>query len=673
MTKIKHSNASSKKFRDYGLWALLISLTFSLFVSASEPAGQFSEAQFDEEQSEEVDEETTPTVVPVIKEEKKEDLKKPVILEDLAYGNILFDYYRGESIEALNSILVAEKRNLLPNHAQSARLLSGVIYLDLGMLSHAQGIFNALLTEEDLQSGLLSKIEFYLGKLHYRQGDYQQAEFRLSRIVSSVEQSLRDDCLIMLSNIAIYADQKDKARNWLSQVSGDSKLAAMSRFNLGILWLREDNLTEATQQLDNIHPGFTEDKVIRSLQDKALVALGYYHLSHKKFEKAREYLLKVRLDSPLANKALLGVGWSYSETGRHHRALAHWLELSKRDIRDVAVQEALLAVPFAYQQLSSMQLSLTKYAEASTVFQQQLDLINELMTKIEEGGLLEQFVSNIVTNQYEAIGDDSGIKDSKLFGDQYDYYLYELVSQHQFNEGFRSYQKLGKLAQILTHWEEALPTFSDILQANEIRFSEKIPVVDRYLQEGAFNEYQQMLTDFQADVKALKNNEKLHLLADKNELKLHQRIVRLFEKIERIPPEMLSPEQVLKAKRAKGVFQWQLETGKAGKIWQLEKVAIQIQRILKQMQKRKISLASARQKASTRFSGYQEKVDVATGRLFGLRDKIKFQIDIQALELKEQIIAVLQKRQATLNHYLLQSDLSIARLHEQAVKIPELE
>lgn len=606
-------------------------------------------------------------------EQAKEDLKKPVKLEDLAYGGILFDYYRGESIEALNLILVAQKRNLLPNHSQSARLLSGVIYLDLGMLTHAQEIFNDLLTEEELQSGLLSRIEFYLGKLHYRQGDFNKAEFRLTRILDSLDADIKDDALIMLSNISIYTDQKEKARSWLLQISEESKLSSISQYNLGILWLREQNLNLATTLLTSIHPEYTEDKVIKSLQDKAHIALGYYHLSQKEFEKAREYLFKVRLESPQANKAMLGVGWSYGEGGNYNRALTHWTELSKGDIRDVAVQEAFLAVPFAYQRLNSMQLSLQKYVDASNAFQSQIDLIDDLMKQIEEGDLLEKFVNSIVTNQFESIADESGIQDSKLFGDKYDYYLYELVAQHQFNEGFRSYQKLGKLAQILDRWEEALPTFSDILTTNELRFSERIPVIDQYLAEGAFEKFQTQLAEFDEDIKALKNNERMHLIATRDELKLHKRITGLFEKLDRIPEDMLSPDQVIMAKRARGILQWQIEEGRVGKIWQLEKVARDIRRVLAEMEERKISLASARQQAQSRFMGYQGKVDDASGQLVGLRDKIAQQIEAQAFELKTQIVNVLVKRKATLNQYLLQSDLSIARLHEKAINIPELE
>ncbi|TQV84543.1 tetratricopeptide repeat protein [Aliikangiella coralliicola] len=645
---------------------LAITLSHGMLVSAAEPSVETTSTEASANEAE---------------QPPKEDLKKPVILEDLAYGNILFEYYRGNTIEALNAILVANERQQLPNHRQSAQLLSGVIYLDLGMLTHAQKIFNDLLSEQDLKTELLAKLEFYLGKLHYRQGDFTQAQYRLKRVVDALEASLKDECLIMLSNMALHADEKEQAKSWLAGISQDSSMAAFSRFNLGILWLREANLVEAEKFLNNIHPSYTEDKVIRSLQDKAKVALGYFYLSQKDYQKARINLRKVRLSSPSSNSALLGIGWSYLESGSYRMALSHWLELSKRDVRDTAVQEALLAVPFAYQKLDSMQLSLDNYLHASDVFQQQMDLIDELTQKVEQGDLIDRFIDKIVLaqmNDNDLFGNnkdirDQGIQDSKLFGDKYDYYLFELISQHRFNENFRSYQKLGKLANLLRHWEEQLPIFDEILKANTLRFEEKIPLVERYLTEGAFDKYQQALAQLESDIQALKNNEKLHLLADASELRTHARISRLMEKVARIPDDMLTPEKRLKAKRAQGVFQWQLESGKVGKIWLLEKEAKQIKRILAEIQSRKGGLERARASAKVRFSGYQEKVDVGKNQLLGLRDKIQLHIRIQAAELKSQILAVLAKRRTTIDHYLLQSDLSVARLHEKAVVIPEID
>jgi len=602
---------------------------------------------------------------------EKENLKLPIKLQDLAYGNILFEYYRGNSLEALNAILVAEKKKLLPHHSQNARLLSGVIYLDLGMLEHAQSIFSHLLTEQDLKSDFLAKLEFYLGKIHYRQNDFAQAETRLNKVINVIAPDLRDESYLMLSNIALKQGHKDNALTLLGHISKDSKLAAYSRFNLGIILLREGDFVKATPLLAAPYGEYTTDKIMKSLQDKGLVALGYYYLGQKNFAKAREYFLKVRLHSPSSNKALLGMGWSYLEADSPRKALSHWLALKDRDIRDLAVQEALLAIPYAYQKLDSMQPALQSYLHASDVFQQQIDQIDALVQQIEQGDLVEKFVDKLVNSQSQTM-DDDGVQDARLFGDQYDYYLFELVSQNQFNENFRNYQKLGRLARIVSHWEEQLPVSDQILAANQIRSDEQIPLADQYLAEKPFEEQKQRLATIQTDIADLKQDKRFYLLANDQQLEIYQRIHRDEEIIGKLPADMINDEQREKLRRAEGVMQWQLESGKVGKIWELQKVANQVAEMLTQISQRRVALQSARDAATVRFIGYQDKIDQGKQGLLGLSDKITEQIQLQSDEIKQQIIKVLMQRRASLDHYLLQSDLSIARLNQQAIDIPEV-
>ena len=608
----------------------------------------------------------------VLLEQQKEDLKKPAYLQDLAYGEILFDYYRGEEITALTHILIAQKENQLPNHANSAELLSGVVYLNLGMLAKAQQIFKRLLTEEDLKNELLAKLEFYLAKLHYKQRDYADAHARLSKVYSVLEPKFKDECLIMLSNIELHNKNLVAARDWLSQISSDSEILAYSRYNLGILWLKDGNLTEALPFLSQVYLTFEPTDVQRSLQDKAKIALGFYYLKSKQLDKAREQFLSVRLESKYTNKALLGMGWSYVEKGNYNKALTHWLELGSKDLRDIAVQEALLAIPFAYQKLKAMNPALQKYLEASEQFQQQIDLISRIEGQIINGDLIENLVLKLIKNQAVEAGDEA-IEDSELFGDEFDYYIYELLAQNRFNEGFRSYQKLGQLALMLDNWDEKLPMFSEMLNANQLRFEDRIPLIDGYLAEGNLVKYQRSYTKIMEDLDYVNRSEKLHLLATADQAVLHQRIVRLENNIAKIPDGMLTDKQHDKTRRARGVLQWEFEKGKTKKIWELKKASAEIKQLISEMTQRSSTLASARENALTRFVGYQALIDEGTDKLQELRKRIKLQINIQAGLIKQQILAVLKRRKATLDHFLLQSDLSVARLHEKAVEIPEIE
>jgi len=605
-------------------------------------------------------------------EQARQDLKKSVKLQDLAYGEILYDYYRGDEISALNHIFIAQKQKLLPNHANRAELLSGVIYLNLGMLAKAQIIFNRLLTKEDLQNELLAKIEFYLAKLHYKQGDYPQADKRLKNIYSVLDASLKDESLIMLSNIALANNQLIQARDWLNQISKDSELLAYSRYNLGILWLKEGNLTQALPFLGKVYTNKEPTNVQRSLQDKAKVALGYHYLKAKEFEKSREQFLSVRLKSAYTNKALLGAGWSYVEAGNYNKALSHWLELGKKDIRDIAVQEALLAIPYAYQKLDSMTLSLDSYLHASDIYQKQIKLIERIEKKISKGQLIKKIIRKM--NRTKKRGKERNrITDSQLFGEDYDYYIYELIAQNDFNEDYRSYQKLDQLYLMLEHWEKQLPMFSEMLNANQLSFDKKIPRVDAYLELGVLNKYQMMQQQIEDELSAIKRSEKLHLLANPEQKKLHERIQRLEKRLQIIPPEMISAKQLDKLRIAKGILQWQFESDKAGKIWELQKGRDEVGVMLKTMQRQTKKLSSAREYALSRFVGYQSLVDKESQRLKDLQSRINAQVDYQAGNIKEQILSVLNKRKVTLEYFLLQSDLAVARLHEQALNIPEFD
>ncbi|MDQ7050547.1 MAG: hypothetical protein Q9M92_13860 [Enterobacterales bacterium] len=494
----------------------------------------------------------------------RENLKVPVKLQDLAYGEILFDYYRGNKIKALTRILIAQKKNQFSHHSNSAELLSGVIYLDLGMLNKAQGIFKRLLTEQDLKHEVLAKIEFYLGKLHYKQRDYPQAEKRLTNIYASLPAKYRDESLIMLSNISLKRNKLEKARDWLNLISQDSEYLSYSRYNLGILWLRDQKEQQALPYLKKVFLTDKPSKIQRSLQDKAKIALGFYYLKAKQYELAKAQFLSVRLGSIYTNKALLGIGWTYAEMDLYENALTHWLELSKKDIRDIAVQESLIAIPYAYQKLKAMQPALSKYLSASDAYQAQIEFINQIEQEIQNNDLIENLVYKIAQNNQLEKG-DKGIKDSGLLGGKFDYYIYELLAQNSFNEDFRSYQKLGRLELMLVHWEQQLPMFSEMLEANQVSFKQKIPKVDAYLASGSFEKYRLAYDGIQKDLEDLKNSEKLYLLATPKQKAFYDRIIRIENSLANIPSQMLDESQLDKPRRAWGVLQWQLETNRMQK------------------------------------------------------------------------------------------------------------
>ena len=116
--------------------------------------------------------------------------------------------------------------------------------------------------------------------------------------------------------------------------------------------------------LDDIGRMGLPNEELRTLRDKANVALGFAALKDGRPAAARDVLQRVRLQGIEADQALLGFGWAADALDNPRMALVPWLELAGRDPSDAAVLEAQLAVPYAYAELGANGQALERYQVA---------------------------------------------------------------------------------------------------------------------------------------------------------------------------------------------------------------------------------------------------------------------------------------------------------------------
>ena len=94
-----------------------------------------------------------------------------------------------------------------------------------------------------------------------------------------------------------------------------------ARFNLGVALVKAGDETEGQALLDSVGQAPGPDEEVRSLRDRANVALGFANLAGKLHRDARNALQRVRLNGPQSNKALLGFGWASLQQQEPRRAL----------------------------------------------------------------------------------------------------------------------------------------------------------------------------------------------------------------------------------------------------------------------------------------------------------------------------------------------------------------
>ena len=280
------------------------------------------------------------------------ELRTPSQIRDLYYGEVLFHFYQDEHFDALTHLLAARAAGRVANHEAESELLLGGLYLNYGQHDRAEEIFNRLLTA-DVPATVRDRAWFYLGKVRYQRGLHEDALSAFARITGGLPESLAAELPMLKGQALMALNRFDDAAALLDGWKGPEGWLPYARFNLGVAFVRLNRLDDGARQLDRVGRSSPVSEELLDLRDKANLALGYAYLQQSLDAQARLVLERVRLQGPFANKALLGVGWADAATHDFRGALTPWLELKDRDMLDGAVQESLLAIPYAYAQLDA--------------------------------------------------------------------------------------------------------------------------------------------------------------------------------------------------------------------------------------------------------------------------------------------------------------------------------
>ena len=162
-----------------------------------------------------------------------------------------------------------------------------------------------------------------------------------------------------------------------------------ARYNLGVALVKSGDVARGSALLDEIGRAPADDEELRSVRDRANLALGVAALQAQRADDAARFLARVRLDSLHANKALLGFGWTAAAQQQPAKALVAWTELATRDASDPAVLEARLALPYAHAELGAHGPSLQGYEQAVSAFDSEHQRLDGSIAAIRAGQLID--------------------------------------------------------------------------------------------------------------------------------------------------------------------------------------------------------------------------------------------------------------------------------------------
>lgn len=422
----------------------------------------------------------------------------PGSLNDPRYRSALFLKEDGRFLAALAELLEIEQTAADPAALPGDfHLLVADCYLGFGMELQAERRYTQIAAGAH-DAATLARARMQLAKLEYQRGYYAEALDRLNSVRDKLPGSLLDDWKLLVTSTLLAQERYADAIGILSKGDLDD-LTPVLRYNLAVALMKDGRATEGRRQLNLVGTMDVANLEMLVLRDKANLALGYQYLQAQQGDSARTVFGRIRTVGPFSNRALLGLGWAEiapltaqaevhedaqeqsgddslgtllrpgyvdpkatakvkaqegsgslppEEQAALLRALVPWVELAKRDPMDPAVQEGMLAIPWALDRLQDYSQSLQRYSDAITALETARKRMEEAAKSIRGGRMVETIVRRDVDSERGWTWRLRDLPDAPET-----YFLQTLLAEHRFQEAIKNYRDARLLTRNLEAWK----------------------------------------------------------------------------------------------------------------------------------------------------------------------------------------------------------------------------
>lgn len=584
--------------------------------------------------------------------------KDPIVVEDPQYGEVLFYFYQEDYFPAIVRLLAAQEQQQLDDHAEDGELLLGGMYLSYGHHLEAASIFERMLAD-NVSTEIRDRTWFFLAKIWYQRGYLDKAREALNFIEGELPDNLQREALMMQAQIQIDSGEFDRAIALLQNWKGKTEWASYAKFNIGVALVRSGRIEEAQQILSELGRMNPFNEELTSLRDKANLALGYALLQDEQPAAAKAPLQRVRLEGPFSNKALLGVGWADAEMDNFQRALVPWMELRGRDLLDSAVQESMLAIPYAMAKLDSISQAADHYLNAIEAFYEETNRLDRTIAHIESGELFNEFLT---TDPADSTGWYWQL--AQLPEGPEARYLFHLLAKHEFQEGLKNYRDLDYLHRNLDSWQGSIEVYGNMLETRKEAYDERLPEVEDALARADLDDMVSHKLDLDSTLNSLEKSHDWLALANESEFEMWGEIAGL-EATPALRADIPEAAEVRdKIQLLKGVLQWELEREFKGRLWRIRRDLNDTGEALVATQRSRRQIDETMRNEPLRFANLSERVYGLGPRIEGMKMRVDDALADQRVFLQSIAVGELQAQKQRLDVYTLQARFALAAIYD---------
>ncbi len=584
----------------------------------------------------------------------------PTIVKDAHFGEVLFYFYQEDYFPAIVRLLAARKQTQLENHLDESELLLGGLYLSYGHHLKAADIFERLLAD-NVERDVRDRTWFFLAKIWHQRGYLAGSQQALNRIEAEMPEPFEAERHMLQAQLLIDNAQYEEAIALLGDWRGRDAWANYAKFNLGVAMVRSGRVNEAADILERLGKLDPQNEELSSLRDKANLALGYAYLQAGQPVAAKSPLQRVRLNGPFSNKALLGVGWADAEVDNYRKALVPWMELEGRNLLDPAVQESMLAVPYALAKLESISQAADHYLNAVEAFYEEAQRIDEAIYRLENGKLLVEFLAQdplLSTGWYWKLESLPNAPESR--------FLYHLLATHRFQEGLKNYRDLTFVWKNLDKWERSINVYRTMLDTRESAYNERLPRVERSLAQADISGLIARKNDLDVRLKRIEETGDSLALATDYEFEMWGEIVAIEKNpalAARIPE---AAELRDKVRLLKGALQWNLDKEFRARLTKIRRDLKRTGEALADTTRLRRQVGESMRDEPLTFADFNQRVEDLSPRIDDLKARIEFAMERQRAFMLGVAIDELRAQRKRLDTYTVQARFALAAIYDLA-------
>ena len=594
-------------------------------------------------------------------DEPSRDAPAPTKIRDLDYGDVLFHFFQDDYFESIVRLEANRDFGRLKKHAAEAELLSGGLYLSLGLHTEAERIFDGLLAGPVAPS-VRDRARFYLARIGYQRGYFEGALRNLGLVQQPLPGKLEPERRLLEANVLMSLGRYGEAAKRLESWTDTSGWSNYARFNLGVALVRSGEIARGRQFLEQVGTMQAANEEQASLRDRANLALGFAMLQQQGGDDATAVLSRVRLDGPFTNKALLALGWAEANANRPDRALVPWLELQQRRLLDASVQESLIAVPYAYVKLASNGQASQFYRSAVDAYARESQRIDESIAAIRQGGFLDSILATVPQ------GDRPGWfwQLEELPDAPHTRYLYHLLASHEFQEGLKNYRDLRLMQANLSRWTDSLDAFGAMIEAREIAAAQREPRRQEMLSGTDLEALTAQHRELQERFAQVEANRDVVGLAAPQQLAQWQALARIDATVAALPPGPQSEEFAERARLLRGTLLWDLDGSYKQRLARTRRDLRQTEAALGETSARLAAIGEAGDLVPRDTLGFAGRVNELAERVARIAPLIDNTALAQERALADLAVTELQAQQKRLGSYSTQAQFALASLYDGA-------